>query len=173
MTKEVVIYHLEMNSKSQLNEKNDSKGLIVTEAEIDSYQLNRFLYEYIGSPWGWTDKLSDSDSKWKNYVENPNLRTWVAYFKGTIAGYFELYTNNDGTTEIVYFGLTKRFIGKGFGGYLLSCAIKQAWNIEKTKRIYVHTCTLDHPSALENYQSRGFKIYKSEKNKTVLTSASS
>ena len=162
MTMEITTYHLEMNSISEVNEKTESNGLSVVEAEINEYQFNRFLYQYIGAPWQWTDKLSLSDSEWKEYTNNPNLKTWVAYFKGSIAGYFELLANNEGTTEIAYFGLAEHFIGKGFGGYLLSQAIKQAWCIKSTTRVYVHTCTLDHESALSNYKARGFKVYKTE-----------
>lgn len=161
MAKEITTYHLEMKSISELNEKCDSNGLRVVEAEIDEFRLNKFLYQYIGEPWKWTDKLSQSDSEWEEYVLSPNLRTWVAYFRGAIAGYFELLVKGS-TTEIAYFGLALRFIGKGFGGYLLSQAIKQAWNIKSTKRVYVHTCTLDHASALSNYEARGFKVYKTE-----------
>lgn len=149
-----------MNSPSELIEKNDSKGLTVIEAEVDEPRVNKFLYEYIGGPWEWTDKLSHSDKEWSDYVEDPNLRTWIAYFRGSIAGYFELLTGSDGTTEIVYFGLAAQFIGMGFGGYLLSHAISCAWAIDATQRVYVHTCTLDHESALKNYQARGFKLYK-------------
>lgn len=160
--KKVTTYHLEMNSLSELNDKPDSKGLNVVEAEIDAYPFNKFLYQYIGAPWAWTDKLSIPDSEWEAYVTSPNLKTWVAYFKGAIAGYFELLTGEDGTTEIMYFGLAQPFIGQGFGGYFLSQAIKNAWRINATKRVYVHTCTLDHESALKNYEARGFKIYKTE-----------
>lgn len=162
MTTEVITYHLEMNSISELNEKPESNGLSVVEAEVDAYQFNRFLYQYVGAPWQWTDKLSLPDEEWKAYVDDPNLKTWVAYFKGSIAGYFELQARPDGTTEIMYFGLAEQFIGKGFGGYLLSQAIKKAWDIASTKRVYVHTCTLDHASALSNYKARGFKVYKTE-----------
>jgi len=126
MPEEIITYHLEMNSISQLNDKPDSNGLSVVEAEIKQFELNRFLYQYIGKPWKWTDKLSQPDSDWEEYVRNPNLRTWVAYYQGSIAGYFELLTSKNGTTEIVYFGLAQPFIGKGFGGYLLSQAIKKS-----------------------------------------------
>mgnify|MGYP001605807776 FL=1 len=64
--------------------------------------------------------------------------------------------------EIAYFGLAEDFIGRGFGGYLLTRAIESAWAWEGTRRVWVHTCTLDHPSALNNYMSRGMQIYKKE-----------
>ncbi|MFD2176016.1 GNAT family N-acetyltransferase [Veronia pacifica] len=162
MAEAVTTYYLEMTSPSDLKDKPDSKGLNVIEAEIDEFRLNKFLYEYVGGPWQWKDKLSLPDSAWAEYVSNPNLRTWVAYFKGAIAGYFELHAEDDGNTEIMYFGLAEAFIGKGFGGYLLSQAIQSAWSIPSTKRVWVHTCNLDHESALNNYRARGFTLCKTE-----------
>jgi GNAT superfamily N-acetyltransferase len=123
-------------------------------------------YQHVGEPWQWVDKLELSDNEWRAYVENPNLRTWVAYFKGSIAGYFELSKSENGDVEIAYFGLIPDFIGRGFGGYLLSKAIKIAWSLPGTKRVLVNTCTLDHPGALNNYEARGFKVYKQEQSKS-------
>lgn len=158
---EVITYYLEMKSEKELKGVEESNGLSVIEAEIDNYKLNKFLYQYVGEPWDWVDKLSLSDESWQRYVENPGLRTWVAYYKGSIAGYFELsVVGRD--IELVYFGLAQAFIGKGFGGYLLSFAIKQAWGIDGAKRVWLHTCSLDHPNALKNYEARGFKLYKTE-----------
>jgi GNAT superfamily N-acetyltransferase len=158
----VTTYYLEMTSADRLIEKTDAKGLVVVEAEIDNFRFNQFLYILIGAAWQWTDKLELSDEQWKQYVANPQIRTWVAYFKGSIAGYFELNTESDGDTEIMYFGLAENFIGKGLGGYFLSKAIESAWQIPATKRVWLHTCSLDHKAALANYQSRGFEIYKTE-----------
>ena len=64
--------------------------------------------------------------------------------------------------EIKYFGLAPAFIGKGFGGRLLTAAIEQAWDWGEVKRVWVHTCSLDHPGALSNYQARGMQLYKTE-----------
>jgi len=100
--------------------------------------------------------------QWKEFAENENLRTWVAYYKGSPAGYYELQQQDDGDVEIAYFGLAPKFIGKGFGGYLLSQAIESAWDWKGTKRVWVHTCTLDHPSALQNYKARGLEVYRVE-----------
>ena len=158
----VITYYLEMTSAAELKPKLDSKGLIVKECEIKQFQVNKFLYQFVGAAWEWTDKLKLSDANWQAYAENDNLRTWIAYYKGTIAGYFELQQQAEGTVELAYFGLAKNFIGKGFGGYLLSQAIKEAWGWGNTQRIVVHTCSLDHPSALNNYKARGFSVYREE-----------
>jgi GNAT superfamily N-acetyltransferase len=158
----IVIYYLEMNSVDELIGKDDPLGLVVTEAEINEFRVNKFLYRLIGEQWQWEDKLPCSDAQWTEYVNDPHLRTWIAYYKGSIAGYFELLSDGQGTTEIIYFGLAPDFIGKGFGGYLLTQAILNAWSIPSTQRVFVHTCSLDHASALNNYKARGFKLYKTE-----------
>jgi len=159
---EVIIYYLEMNNISELNPKLESKGVSVIEAEIKDFRVNRFLYQYVGELWDWADKLSHTDEQWKAYAESTYLHTYIAYYKGAIAGYFELQSTVSGDVEIKYFGLAEKFIGKGFGGYLLTCAIKAAWSLPDTKRLWLHTCSLDHPSAIQNYQARGFKVYKEE-----------
>jgi hypothetical protein len=85
------------------------------------------LYQFVGEGWNWNDKDSFSDEEWREYSENENLRIWVAYFRGSISGYFELERQPNSNVEITYFGLAPGFIGKGFGGYFLSYAIKSAW----------------------------------------------
>jgi GNAT superfamily N-acetyltransferase len=158
----VTTYYLEMKSFDGFKDIADSEGFHIIEAEIKQYQVNKFLYQLVGESWNWNDKTHLTDEEWKQYAENRNLRTWVAYFKGSIAGYYELQKQEQGDMEIAYLGLVPMFIGKGFGGYLLSHAIQTAWDREKTERLWVHTCTLDHPDALNNYLARGFVIYHEE-----------
>lgn len=160
--KEVTTYYLEMKSASSLKDIDASKGLQIHECGIKQFQFNKFLYQLVGKDWEWIDKLSWPDEQWKDYAENDNLRTWVVYYKGSPAGYYELQQQDGGDVEIVYFGLAPRFIGQGFGGYFLSQAIKSAWKLKGTKRVWVHTCTLDHPSALQNYKARGMEVYRVE-----------
>jgi GNAT superfamily N-acetyltransferase len=83
------------------------------------------------------------------------------YGSGTPAGYFELERQAKGTVEIAYFGLLPGFIGKGLGAYLLTFATRSAWDMGAA-RVWVHTCDLDHPRALANYQARGFRIFHVE-----------
>jgi len=154
----VTTYYLEMTSPGSLKGRGDSKGLQVCECEVKQHSFNRFLYRLVGEDWEWTDKQSWSADDWKAYAENDNLRTWVAYFRGSPAGYYELQQQPGGNVEIAYFGLAPKFIGRGFGGYRLTHAIRSAWDWEGTRRVWVHTCTLDHPGALHNYQARGLKI---------------
>ena len=157
---EITVWYLELSERpSFANEAPD--GIEVNEARVKQHQFNRFLYELVGGPWQWTDKLEWSEAQWRDYAERDNLRTWVAWVDGSPAGYFELEKGSDGSVDLAYFGLAEMFIGRGFGGYFLSFAIDAAWNWG-ADRITVNTCTLDHPRALDNYRSRGFELVRTE-----------
>lgn len=158
-----ITYYLDMHSPEQLRGKPLPDDLQVVECRIKQFQLNRFLYALVGEPWAWTDKLAWSDAQWREAIERDDHRTWVAYHQGAIAGYYELQRDADGAVEILYFGLAEAFFGQGFGGPLLTHALQSAWAWPGTKRVWVHTCSLDHPSALANYQARGLELYRQER----------
>jgi GNAT superfamily N-acetyltransferase len=160
MSEPVIITYLEMNSLAEFRPRpcyDDS--LCIREATVRQWKLNRLLYDLIGSDWLWREKLSWTDSQWREYAEAESLRTFVGYFGGSIAGYFELQQQPEANVQIMYFGLAPQFLGRGFGAALLTRAIEEAWNW-KARRVWVHTCTLDHPAALANYQARGMRIFK-------------
>ena len=159
----VITYYLEMKNRGQLRSKAQPPGLEVIEAELKEFRFNRYLYQLVGEPWQWVDKLALSDQAWQEYAERDSLRTWVAYHRGSIAGYYELERQDDGSVQIAYFGLAPRFVGKGFGGFLLTHALESAWSWGDTERVWVHTCTLDHPGALSNYQARGMQVFRTER----------
>ena len=126
------------------------------------FQLNKFFYKQVGKKHRWIDRLSWSDEKWVNYISNQNLETYVISEKNDLAGFFELLYNPElKETEISYFGLLEEYIGKGIGGYALSIAIKKSFE-KQIKRVWLHTCTLDHPNALKNYIARGMTVFKKE-----------
>ena len=79
-----------------------------------------------------------------------------------MVGFFELLNNPHlSETEITYFGLLEEYIGRGIGGYALSVAIRKSFE-KDIKRVWLHTCTLDHPNALKNYIARGMTVFKKE-----------
>ena len=157
----VTITYLEMRSKTDIRSKPCPDPLFrVEEAVVKQWEYNRFLYSLVGGPWQWNEKLVWDEELWRSYAESPFLRTFSALYQGSPAGYFELHSEGK-DVEISYFGLAPKFIGKGLGGYLLSCALEEAWK-SMPERVWVHTCDRDHPSALVNYQARGLKIYKVE-----------
>jgi GNAT superfamily N-acetyltransferase len=159
MKDRVTIFHLEMSSPGALRPTAGSSGLEVRRADLPCPELNRFLYSAVGGPWRWTDRQQWTDGRWLEYLDRPEQETWLAYVSGTPAGYFELEMQREGNVEIVYLGLLPSFVGRGYGGDLLSAATKRAWDMGAS-RVWVHTCSLDHPAALPNYQARGFTLFK-------------
>ncbi|MDZ7260768.1 MAG: GNAT family N-acetyltransferase [candidate division KSB1 bacterium] len=158
--KKIVIYYLEMTHPSELRPKRlNNPNLKIEEVKIPCPEFNRFLYTAVGGDWFWIDRLGWSYQQWYEYLNRPELKTWVAYLSGTPCGYFELEMQPDLNVKLVYLGLLPQFIGQGLGGHLLTEAVERAWQMGAS-RVWVHTCSLDHPGALKNYQARGFKIYK-------------
>lgn len=173
MTIDVTTTYLEMRSKDELKPKHTNLPVEVKQVELPLPELNRFFYTTVGRDWYWYDRAAWSYAQWQTWVDRPELQTWVLYVQGTPAGYFELEqqgeleiqneSEKDNDVNIAYFGLLPQFVGKGLGGHFLSTAIEKAWawaQSSNRNRVIVNTCTLDHESALGNYQARGFKIYK-------------
>lgn len=127
-------------------------------ARVPLPEFNRFLYTAVGGDWYWRDRLPWSHARWMQWLDRPEVQTWVLYVEGTPAGYVELERQAGDDVEIAYFGLIPRFVGQGLGGHLLSEAIRRAWDLGAA-RVWVHTCSLDGPAALANYLARGMRIY--------------
>ncbi len=131
--------------------------------ELDfSINLPRFLYKEIGKNYYWRDRLAWDDKDWLNLITQNNYQLYVLYNQSHLAGYYEILVDNDLNFEIAYLGIFKEFFGKKIGAYLLAHAIENCF-IQGAKRVWVHTCTLDHPNALKNYLARGMTIFKTEK----------
>ena len=163
MTEKIYRSYLEVRSLGELKEvKRPAENYSVELADPKDFQLNKFFYKTIGKNCQWIDRLIWTDFNWTDYVSNHQLFTYILKDKSEIVGYFELLFNKQSKeVEIAYFGILEEYFGKKLGGYLLSEAIKSSFNMG-CKRVWVHTCSLDHKNALLNYQSRGMKIFKSE-----------
>lgn len=168
-TTTVTTWSLEQTSPADLlpaHVPDASSGIRIERAAVPSPEFSRFLYTAVGGDIRWTDRLSWSYEKWTAFLERPGTETWVAYEHGTPAGYVELDAQPVGAVEIVYFGLIPRFRGRRIGGHLLSVGTARAWDLaerwperEPTKRVWLHTCSLDGPHALGNYERRGFRVF--------------
>ena len=160
MIEKIERYYLEINSLEDLKTKAvPSEGFSIKEEDKNNFALNKFFYKQIGKKHEWVDRLIWQDKNWIDYVSNENLKTLILRKEKDIVGYFELLFDNN-ECEIAYLGILEEYIGKGYGGFLLSEAIRLGFTF--SRRIWVHTCSLDHPNALENYKSRGMKIFKTE-----------
>ena len=163
MMEVIVRNYLEIKFLNELkHKKKPNDKYIVKKVSSEDFQLNKFFYKQIGRNHQWNDRLVWDDKKWIDYLKNSRVNTYILKRNKDFIGYFEqIFDKNNLDCEIAYFGILEEHIGKKLGGYLLSEAIKISFNIG-SKRIWVHTCSLDHKNALQNYLSRGMKVFKSE-----------
>jgi GNAT superfamily N-acetyltransferase len=163
VTEEVQRNYLEINSIQDLNEVVEPEGdYSLNLLKPINFQLNKFFYKNIGKKHKWIDRLVWTETQWIDYVSNKNVKTYVFKFKDDLAGFFELISHDEKKeVEIAYFGLLEEFQNKKLGSYLLSQAIQKSFK-GSINRVWVHTCSLDHKNALNNYIARGMKIFKTE-----------
>ena len=163
MKKKVERNYLEINSINDLNESgtlNDRYSVKLLEPI--NFELNKFFYKNIGKNHHWVDRLVWTEKQWIEYVSDKKVKTYILKNNDELAGYFELIHHKDNNeVEIAYLGLLEEYHNQKLGSYLLSSAIKSSF-INKPKRVWVHTCSLDHKNALTNYIARGMKIFKKE-----------
>ena len=155
-----IVSYLEMTKREDFSPVEIPVGLEARKVDPPDGEVNARMYREVGGPWDWTDCLVWPSAKWQEQAERAGFETWLVYWDGELAGYFELDHQEDGDVEILHFGLLPTMIGKGLGKAMLSITIKQAWSKETTKRVWLHTCTEDHPHALSNYIKRGFRLFK-------------
>jgi len=154
-------FYLEIRSLKDLKvKKKPSDKVSIELLDNKNFQLNKFFYKQVGKKYQWTDRLVWQDKDWIKYVSDKNLKTYILKKDNDLVGYFELifYQNE---CEMAYFGILEEYIGKNFGGYMLSESIKIAFE-KKIKRLWVHTCSLDHKNAILNYKARGMEVFKTE-----------
>src|SRR5215207_8168450 len=151
---------LEMTDRSLLSPA-DAPSADVTLERSDACPpaLWRRLYTDVGREYHWVDRLRWSDAEIATYLATPGLELWILRERGEPAGYFELRQHEDGAIEIAYFGLLPHAVGRGLGKFMLTRAVERAWDLRPT-RVWLHTSSLDHASALSNYLARGFSVWK-------------
>jgi GNAT superfamily N-acetyltransferase len=153
-------YTLEMHSPYDLRPKRvEMPNLRVERVETPCPELNKFLHTVVGEAYRWGGRQDWTREDWIAYAHREDLETWVAYLAGTPAGYFELERYPGGDVHILNFGLLAPFIGRGLGGHLLTVAVERAW-AWGANRVWLTTCSHDHPHALQNYMARGFRLVK-------------
>ena len=163
MTQEVQRNYLEINSIEDLNKVTDpQEEYSLNLLEPQNFQLNKFFYKNIGKKHKWIDRLVWTENQWIDYVSSEKVKTYVLKYKEDLVGFFELIFHSEkNEIEIAYFGILEEFQNKKLGSYLLSQAIQKSFQRD-INRVWVHTCSLDHKNALNNYIARGMKIFKTE-----------
>ena len=149
---EVVTTYLEMTDPAKIRPARGSAEIVRVDPPDGA--LNRHFYETVGADYDWTSHRNKDDAWWRAHAEH--VETWVV----PDAGYVELRAVGD-NVEIASFGFLPAFHGRGLGGALLAHALRRGF--ELGTRVWVHTCSLDGPYALANYQARGLETYKVER----------
>lgn len=118
----------------------------------------RKLYRAVGTDWLWFSRLVMADEKLQAILGNPQVEFFALRRDGRDAGILELDFSQAGECELAFFGVTSDVVGTGIGRTLMNEAIARAWG-RPIKRFWVHTCTLDHPAALDFYRRSDFVPY--------------
>ncbi len=162
MTRHAVRTFLQMTDRAELDAAHAPSSDARAERLDDCPpSLWRRLYTDVGRDYHWIDRLGWTDEEITAYLADPALELWLLRVKHDPAGYFELRRHDDGAVEIAYFGLLPAFTGQGMGKFMLTEAVQRAWALGAT-RVWLHTSSLDHGSALPNYLARGFSVWKQE-----------
>lgn len=158
----LITTYLHMTDPSQFQPGflEDTAGIMIAPMKRADVRFYRFLYDAVGGDWAWRDRLEYSSEKLRAVLEAPETTVYVLYVDAVPAGYVELFKQGC-DVEIAYFGLREEFMGRGLGKHLLSFGVARAWD-SGAERIWLHTCNLDSPVALRNYQKRGFQVYQVE-----------
>jgi GNAT superfamily N-acetyltransferase len=162
MPRQAVRTYLEMTDPADLDGvPAPAEHVRLERAEHCPPALWRRLYADVGRQHHWVDRLAWTDEDITRYLGDSALELWILRAREEAAGYFELRKEENAAIEIAYFGLLPEFIGQGLGKFMLTRAVERAWELG-ARRVWLHTSSLDHPSALSNYLSRGFSVWKQE-----------
>jgi len=160
--------YLELNEPAQFKAAFGSfPDIAISRVPNPSPELYRNCYRTVGEAFHWFDRRDWTDEEIRKHLADPAIQLFVAQRtsngkESTLAGWYELRrVAEDDSVEVAYFGIVAAEFGRGFGKHLLSSAVRDAWALGP-KRVWLHTCTLDHPNALPNYLARGFTPYRQE-----------
>jgi GNAT superfamily N-acetyltransferase len=153
-----VVTSLEMAAPAPLRPEPDPGRFTLrreAEPDVDWY---RALFARMGRDWLWFSRLNMSDAELLSVIRNKDVQVYALEAGGRDEGLLELDFREPGVCELAFFAVSREVQGTGAGRWLMNRAIERAWRAPIT-RLWVHTCTLDHPDALGFYQRSGFKAF--------------
>jgi GNAT superfamily N-acetyltransferase len=152
------VTYLEMRAPSTAIVPPPRQDVAVSRIEQPSTDLYRRLYRQVGEAYDWVDRLLLPDEQLRAIIQHERTDIFTLQVARQTAGYAELDRRHDHEIEIAYFGLVRPFHGQGLGRYFLNWVVRHAWSLGP-RRVWLHTCDLDHPAALPTYQKAGFEVY--------------
>ena len=149
------VWYLEIkNPNTKLKPSPDFKVEKQFPVDLANY---RDVYREVGEPWDWANRLTMDENDLRTHLNDSKNEIYYAYYQDEFCGYFELDCHKQ-DIELVYFGLSPKFIGKGLGKLLMQAVFQEAAS-HNCPRIWLHTCEFDSPQALKFYLNSGFRIY--------------
>ncbi|KJC39278.1 GCN5 family acetyltransferase [Bradyrhizobium sp. LTSP885] len=153
-----VVTHLEMTARPQ--QRDDPPGAwSLRKAERPALDWFRDLFRRVGEEWLWFARARMSDAELAAIIHAPQVEIYALVHDVCDEGLLELDFREAGNCEIVYFGVTSKLIGTGAARFLMNRALELAWSRD-ISRVWLHTCTFDHPAALAFYQRSGFRPFR-------------
>ncbi|MEM7251243.1 MAG: GNAT family N-acetyltransferase [Pseudomonadota bacterium] len=158
---QVDITYVEMHTAPAHAPRGGPDGAAIRELQPPSVSFYRYLYNSVGRPWLWYERRLLEDDALAAIIKHPQVVIDVLFVHNNPAGFCEFDLRRWPELEIAYFGLMPDFIGQGLGPYFLDACIRAGW-ARGPRRLWLHTCTLDHPKALRTYLNAGFAAYRTE-----------
>lgn len=156
------VTYLEMTSPDELIPGTvPTADVRLENVDVTALPLIRSTSDRIAAPHHWTT-LEWSEQRWLEVLSSSTLRSWIARVGPDVAGLVQLQVHPGPEVEVRTFGLVPEFVGRGFGGHFLTLAVQLTWEVTGVDRVWLHTSSLDHPHALGNYRSRGFRPFRVE-----------
>lgn len=153
-----VVTHLEMTEPpAAVADPAGAWGL--RKVETPGLDWFRDLYRRVGEQWLWFSRARMSDAELAAIVQSPLVEIYALMREGRDEGLLEFDFRDAGQCEIVSFGVTAQLIGSGAGRWLMNRALELAWS-RPVARVWLHTCTFDHPAAISFYQRSGFRPFR-------------
>jgi GNAT superfamily N-acetyltransferase len=154
----VTTFYLEMRTPPDGETRPPLPGVDVLRVEKPALEYYRSLYDAVGKDWNWIDRKRLSDDALARIIHDDRVEFYVLQVGEKPAGFCELDLRKEGEPQLMYFGLLPEFIGKGLGPFFLNWIVCKAWTYDP-RRVWLHTCTLDHQAALRTYLRAGFVLY--------------
>lgn len=150
-----LVTSLRMTKKPVVSYETEQADLRLELLSLPDLERYRDIFRRVGQEWLWWSRLAMSDEELSHIIHNPNVEVRVLSTTNGGMGLLELDFREHGSCELVFFGLSQELIGKGVGRWLMNKALEIAWS-HPIKSLWVHTCSLDHPLAVNFYQRSGF-----------------
>ena len=155
---DTVVTYLEMLERPERSRSSPRARTTFSRVNNPSLAFYRFLYDTVGAPWAWWERRRLPDDQLAKIIRDRDVEVHVLSFEGQPVGFAELDRRTKPDVELEYFGLVPEFIGRGLGRWFLNHVVDLAWDYSP-RRLWLHTCDLDHPRAVQVYREAGFVEY--------------